>query len=252
MLPLHMNAALHAHLCPTARRAEASLHKGAVLLLQCCLPHLGSAAPDRKACAPNAVACAPIAVACAGHESWVLSVSAHPSGTAFATGSSDSKVGRHTLLPAGRHGICVGGNSDELHSAPAGAAAMWVLHQGEVCSRSVMARHVRAMWDPCSQRATPVLVCGSTRLLVASKNLFHGKLVPWCPAGQAVGPPNPHLRAGGCCCRCGALGAVWGCISVGAGHLGAVQLTESVTSFVRRSTSTATTCRAPASTNINS
>lgn len=28
----------------------------------------------------------------AGHESWVLSVSAHPSGAAFATGSSDSKV----------------------------------------------------------------------------------------------------------------------------------------------------------------
>ena len=28
----------------------------------------------------------------AGHESWVLSVSAHPRGTAFATGSSDSKV----------------------------------------------------------------------------------------------------------------------------------------------------------------
>ena len=28
----------------------------------------------------------------AGHESWVLSVAMHPSGTAFATGSSDSKV----------------------------------------------------------------------------------------------------------------------------------------------------------------
>ena len=29
---------------------------------------------------------------CAGHESWVLSVACHPDGTAFATGSSDSKV----------------------------------------------------------------------------------------------------------------------------------------------------------------
>ena len=28
----------------------------------------------------------------AGHESWVLSVSCHPSGNAFATGSSDAKV----------------------------------------------------------------------------------------------------------------------------------------------------------------
>ena len=28
----------------------------------------------------------------AGHESWVLSVACHPSGTAFATGSSDSKI----------------------------------------------------------------------------------------------------------------------------------------------------------------
>ncbi len=27
-----------------------------------------------------------------GHESWVLSVSCHPDGTAFATGSSDSKI----------------------------------------------------------------------------------------------------------------------------------------------------------------
>ena len=29
---------------------------------------------------------------CAGHESWVLSVDCHPSGTAFATGSSDATV----------------------------------------------------------------------------------------------------------------------------------------------------------------
>ena len=28
----------------------------------------------------------------AGHESWVLSVACHPSGSCFATGSSDSKV----------------------------------------------------------------------------------------------------------------------------------------------------------------
>ena len=28
----------------------------------------------------------------AGHESWVLSVAVHPSGTCFASGSSDSKV----------------------------------------------------------------------------------------------------------------------------------------------------------------
>lgn len=29
---------------------------------------------------------------CAGHASWVLSVSCHPSGASFVTGSSDSKV----------------------------------------------------------------------------------------------------------------------------------------------------------------
>jgi len=28
----------------------------------------------------------------AGHESWVLSVACHPSGSSFATGSSDAKV----------------------------------------------------------------------------------------------------------------------------------------------------------------
>jgi WD40 repeat protein len=44
----------------------------------------------------HAAACCllPLDAVClpAGHESWVLSVSAHPRGTAFATGSSDSKV----------------------------------------------------------------------------------------------------------------------------------------------------------------
>lgn len=43
----------------------------------------------------------------AGHESWVLSVSAHPSGAAFATGSSDGKVklwdlGTRTCAQVGR------------------------------------------------------------------------------------------------------------------------------------------------------
>jgi WD40 repeat protein len=31
-------------------------------------------------------------IICAGHESWVLSVACHPSGSSFATGSSDAKV----------------------------------------------------------------------------------------------------------------------------------------------------------------
>ena len=34
----------------------------------------------------------PLKDSAAGHESWVLSVAMHPSGTTFATGSSDSKV----------------------------------------------------------------------------------------------------------------------------------------------------------------
>jgi WD40 repeat protein len=47
---------------------------------------------------------------CAGHESWVLSVSAHPGGHAFATGSSDSKVKLWDLQTRTCAQVCVGGH----------------------------------------------------------------------------------------------------------------------------------------------
>lgn len=105
------------------------------------LPH-----PSEHNCASHGC-CMPCALGShAGHESWVLSVTPHPSGTAFATGSSDSKASGGSMTEAG-------------------------------------------VW-PCS--------CPGLRLYLALARPCHKQTAHLVAAGQALGPPDTHVRTGGC------------------------------------------------------